>query len=87
MGVKAALALHVALVKKEEFALWDKIQELLDKKGKTAYWLAKETGISETMIYSLRNGKAKDIGFTKMEKIADVLNVSLDEFRRQEEPQ
>lgn len=61
--------------------VWEKIQFHLDKQNKTAYWLAKETGISETMIYSLQKGKSKDIGFAKMIRIADALEVSLEEFR------
>ncbi|QBX16032.1 hypothetical protein Javan231_0011 [Streptococcus phage Javan231] len=41
--------------------------------------LAKKTGISYNTIMNI--GK-KDISFSKMEKIADVLDVSLDKFRK-----
>lgn len=59
--------------------MWDKLQEILTKRGLTVVDLAKMAGIPKTSIY---NAKYHDIGFTKMEKIAAALDVSLDEFRR-----
>ena len=61
--------------------LWNKIQKQLDKKGWTRYRLAKEAKISEMTLVKLRNGKAQNIHFSTMCKIADALDVSLDEFR------
>ena len=65
--------------------LWDKIQKQLDKGNKTAYWLSKKTGISESMIYALRKGSTKEISFNKVIKIADALGVDINEFREEKE--
>lgn len=62
-----------------------KIQEKLDEKGKTAYWLAKKAGIGFGALYPLLSGKRTEPTFSTMEKIADALDVSLDEFRSKEE--
>lgn len=63
--------------------MWDKIKQQLDKQNKSVYWLAKETGISESMLYALRNGVAKNISFNKVVKVADALNVDINEFREE----
>lgn len=64
--------------------VWNRIDDYLKAKGKTIYWLAKQTGISQGMFYALRDGKAKDIGFSKMVRIADVLGTDLNEFREED---
>lgn len=61
--------------------LSEKVQEKLDEKGKTAYWLAKKAGIGFGALYPLLSGKRTEPTFSTMEKIADALDVSLDEFR------
>lgn len=61
--------------------LSEKIQEKLDEKGKTAYWLAKKAGIGFGALYPLLSGKRTEPTFSTMEKLADALDVSLDEFR------
>ncbi len=55
------------------------LSKLLIDRGMSKTELAKKTGISYNTIMNI--GK-KDISFSKMEKIADVLDVSLDEFRK-----
>ena len=47
----------------------------------TTYQLSKLTGISEQSFSKLRNGKSQDLIFSSVIKIADALDVSLDEFR------
>ncbi|MCI1922608.1 MAG: helix-turn-helix domain-containing protein [Lentilactobacillus buchneri] len=37
---------------------------------------------SNSVLYSFKNGKIKKPSFELMEKIADALNISMDEFRR-----
>lgn len=59
----------------------DKINEILKKKQLTWYWLFKHTAIGKTTIYDIRKGANKHVEFETMEKIADALDVSLDEFR------
>ncbi|MCX7579416.1 XRE family transcriptional regulator [Leuconostoc falkenbergense] len=61
--------------------MWNKIQKQLEIQNKTAYWLAKKSGIPIQTIYSLRNNDNADTSFHNMERIANALDVSLDEFR------
>lgn len=61
--------------------LWEKIEKILKEKNTTAYQVAKKANVNVSMLYSLKNGDKKDISFMNMCKIADALEVSLDEFR------
>jgi Helix-turn-helix. len=61
--------------------MWNKLKKILDEKQMTTYQLSKLTGISEQSFSKLRNGLSKELSFGSMVKIADALNVSLDEFR------
>jgi putative transcriptional regulator len=46
-----------------------RVDELLEKRGRTFYWLAKETGVSHTTLWRLKKGKALGINFDTLEKI------------------
>jgi len=59
--------------------MWKKINHILIEKGMTKKELAEKAGISQNTIQNIRNSK---ISFRNMVKIADVLDVSLDEFRK-----
>lgn len=37
------------------------------------------------MFYALKNGRSKDLGFRKMEKVAEALDVDINEFREEKE--
>jgi putative transcriptional regulator len=50
-----------------------RIDELLEERGRSFYWLAKETGISYTTLWRLKKGKALGINFATLEKICQVL--------------
>jgi putative transcriptional regulator len=64
-----------------------RIDELLAERGRTFYWLAKETGISHTTLWRLKKGKALGINFGTLEGIClalgcqpgDVLRLARDE--------
>lgn len=58
--------------------MWKKFKHLLIKKGMTQKALAEKAGISPNTI---RNIKTERISFKKMCKIADALEVSIDELR------
>lgn len=60
--------------------LWKLVQAQLDKKHITVYRLAKLTGIPNNTLYEYKNNDVQPT-FNNMVKIADALNVSLDEFR------
>lgn len=51
-----------------------KIDELLEERGRTFYWLAKETGISHTTLWRLKKGRAVGINFPTLEQICLTLN-------------
>ncbi|WP_337090215.1 helix-turn-helix transcriptional regulator [Leuconostoc pseudomesenteroides] len=47
--------------------------------------MANNSPTSTATTYDLKNGKVTNIRFSTMEKIADALNISLDEFRERED--
>lgn len=50
------------------------LNEKLEQVGITAYRLAQLTGIHETQIGKLKNGKAKGITFETLDKLCEILN-------------
>ena len=50
-----------------------RIDKLLGNRGRSFYWLAKETGISYTTLSRLKKGRALGINFETLEKICKVL--------------
>ena len=50
-----------------------RIDKLLEERGRTFYWLAKETGISHTTLWRLKKGKAQGINFGTLESICRAL--------------
>lgn len=62
--------------------MWKKVQKILNDKDMTINQLSKLIGYkSNSILYSFKHGKIKKPSFELMEKIADALDVSLDEFR------
>lgn len=51
-----------------------RVDELLEERGRTFYWLAKETGISHSTLWRLKKGKSVGIIFATLERICQVLN-------------
>ena len=50
------------------------VDALLEGRGRSFYWLAKETGISHTTLWRLKKGKALGINFVTLEKICLALD-------------
>lgn len=50
-----------------------RIDELLEERERSFYWLSKQTGISHTTLWRLKKGKALGINFATLEKICKVL--------------
>jgi putative transcriptional regulator len=50
-----------------------RIEQLLEDREKTFYWLAKETGIGHTSLWRLRHGEAKGISYDFLERICRAL--------------
>lgn len=63
--------------------LWKLVQKQLDEQSMSIYRLSKITGILDNTLYSYSRGVSEP-SFRNMEKIADALGVSLDEFRSEE---
>ncbi|WP_211266282.1 helix-turn-helix domain-containing protein [Andreesenia angusta] len=49
------------------------LKELLEKEGKSVYWLKHETNISHGTIYKMVNNETKMISFDNLEKICKAL--------------
>ena len=62
--------------------MWKKIEILLAEKKMTKYELAKKAGLNQNSLIDLKKGRKKSLKFDDVVKIADVLDVSLDEFRK-----
>lgn len=61
--------------------LWKKIEDLMKNKNHTQMSLAKKMGISQSVLAELKRGNIKKPSFELMCKIAEALEVSLDEFK------
>ena len=57
-----------------------KINKILEKQGKTPYWLGKQTGISQNNILKICNGETSTIRFDTLEKICKALNCSINDL-------
>lgn len=57
-----------------------KVNQLLEQKGHTAYWLSKQTGISPNNIGKICNGETSTIRFDTIEKICLALNCSINDL-------
>jgi putative transcriptional regulator len=51
-----------------------RIDELLENRSRTFYWLAKETGISHSTLWRLKKGKSVGINFATLESICRMLS-------------
>ena len=51
-----------------------RLNKLLDERGKTMYWLAKETGIRYATIFNLTKGKTDRLKIETLDRICDVLD-------------
>ena len=50
------------------------VDKLLAERGRTFYWLAKETGISHSTLWRLKKGKSVGINFATLERICQLLS-------------
>ena len=51
-----------------------RVDELLEERGRTFYWLAKETGISHSTLWRLKKGRSVGINFATLERICRMLS-------------
>jgi putative transcriptional regulator len=57
-----------------------RIDELLQQKGKTVYWLGKQPGLTDMTVYRLRYGKTGAIKFETIEALCDALGCEPGDF-------
>ncbi|HFI0143502.1 TPA: helix-turn-helix domain-containing protein [Streptococcus suis] len=62
--------------------MWETIERLLKERGLTKNKLATLAGINKNSLIDLKMGRKKSLKFEDVVKIADALEVSLDEFRK-----
>lgn len=74
-------ARSIKLDKEKKAMLWEKISEKLSERNWTVYKLCLKAGIGPAGIYRLRDGEVKDLYFDTVKKIADALEISVDELR------
>jgi putative transcriptional regulator len=55
-------------------AIHTRLDELLEQKEKSLYWLQKETGISYSALHKLRKDRARSMDYEVLEKICAVLD-------------
>lgn len=78
---KGIKTIKIKLGKEKTTMLWKKISEKLSEKNWTVYKLCLKAGIGTAGIYHLRDGEVKDLYFDTVKKIADALEISIDELR------
>lgn len=50
-----------------------RLDEMLEARGRTAYWLSKETGLTHAALYRIRHAKSGAIKYDTLEKICRAL--------------
>lgn len=60
--------------------LYLKLNEILQKRNKSMYWLSKNTGIAQNHISKMCNGETTSIRFDSLEKICTTLECPLNEL-------
>jgi putative transcriptional regulator len=53
-----------------------RIEELLEERGRTLYWLAKKSGVDYNGLWRFKTGKAHGIRFNALEGICNALDCS-----------
>lgn len=62
--------------------LRENIERLKKEHNITMYEWSKRAGIPQSLLILLKNGHSKGLNFETVVKLADALNISLDEFRK-----
>ena len=53
-----------------------RLNEMLEKRGRSAYWLSKETSISQSVLWRIKSGKTKGIEFRILALLCKALECS-----------
>lgn len=60
------------------------LEEVLQEQGKTAYWLSKQTGISQNSLSKIVKNETTGINFDTLEKICLALDCSIEDILKLE---
>ena len=63
-----------------------RVNEILEEKNLTPYWLGKQTGISQNNILKICNGETSTIRFDTIEKICTTLDCSISNLFTSDDP-
>lgn len=61
--------------------MWNQLSRILKERQMNMNQLSISSGVNKSHFSDLKNGRIKTLSWENMIKIADALNVSLDEFR------
>ena len=64
-----------------------RVNEILEERKLTPYWLSKQTGISQNNTLKICNGETATIRFDTIEKICKVLNCTPNDIIVSDDPQ
>ncbi|EAH0474616.1 XRE family transcriptional regulator [Listeria monocytogenes] len=65
--------------------MYSKVEKIMKEKNISQYELAKRMNVPTSTITELKKGRIKKPSFDLMQKIAEALDTSLDEFRYKKE--
>lgn len=74
-AVKTAKKQAKADVKEQKREILHRVKEVLESQGKSQYWLARETGITDVSINSYFHGRVEP-SLTNLKKMAEALGVA-----------
>ncbi len=64
-----------------------RVNEILEKRNLTPYWLGKQTGITQNNMLKICNGETSTIRFDTLERICEVLNCTPNDIFISDNPQ
>ena len=63
-----------------------RVNEILEEKGLTSYWLGKQTGISQNNMLKICNGETSTIRFDTIEKLCKALKCKISDLFATDDP-
>lgn len=61
--------------------MWEQLNKIMQERNLNGSQLSKMAGVNRSFFSDLNSGKVKYLSWQNMCKIADALDISLDEFR------
>ena len=63
--------------------MWEQLNRIMQERNLNGNQLSKMSGVNRSFFSDLKTGKVKYLSWTNICKIADALEISLDEFRQE----